>query len=565
MYPITTTYGNPLTPLSAKISISNHKQEMMDQLRQQQKQPQFTPFVQIDYPIEIYTHEILTQNQTLEEYHQEISDFLLELNEVSKPNMELYKQQPYLTFSIRLKLIDFLLKMSIRLKILPFVFFRAVKLFDRYCSKRIVLLDQSQLIIVTCLWIASKIQGGNNHFVNLSNNTTNIKTINDIGYGSGGKFLGPTERFRLPKLHELVKLCGNKCKYDASMFKQMELHVLNTLEWSLNEPYVEDYIVQSFEFNVFRNVENEFFKVKEYLSYLSLYSHDLIDITSNELSQVIIDLINEIFKLSPHDKYYQIINEEHELIKLDLMKYKFIKKNLIKSILNSSDYMLKLFNSKGPQYLFNQIHIMYKIPNKIPTPPGSIGSVSPTNINSPTTPCSYKRNRVESNSSIVEAPPSKVNNVNTINNNNRSDSPIRSYTTNTITATIMANTNTATPDNRPSPYSKIQHHIPFPSYSFNSPISQPPNAPLPIIANKIRQTSNGSSNNRGYRLPAINTNGHHHNNSSVSINSSASCGTREDISMLDIFELDYYRKHNGTPASDNDSPLFQTMKPTPIT
>ncbi|KAK6199601.1 cyclin-like protein, partial [Scheffersomyces amazonensis] len=343
----TTSYGNPLTPSTPPHIKANPYVKSENE--------QFKTFIQLDYPLELYAKEISIQTQTLEEYGKEVSEFMIRLCENSKPNMELYRQQPYLTFSIRLKLIDFLLKMTIRLKILPFVFFRAVKLFDRYCSKRIVLLDQSQLIVVTCLWIASKIQGGNNHFVNLNNNTTKIKTINDIGYGCGGKYLGPTERFRLPKLHELVKLCGAKCKYDASMFKQMELHVLNTLEWSLNEPYVEEFIVQSFEFNNFNSIDNEFFKVKEFLSYLSLYSYELIDVEALELSQVMVDIINETFKLTVNSKDYQVINDEHDLPSIDPTKYRFIKKNLIKSVLSASEYIVKLFNSKGPQYFYHQI------------------------------------------------------------------------------------------------------------------------------------------------------------------------------------------------------------------
>ncbi|ODV80765.1 cyclin-like protein, partial [Suhomyces tanzawaensis NRRL Y-17324] len=329
-------------------------------------------FFQYEYPTPLYQKELEVHQQSLNEYDEEIYQVMVDMLESNKPNLDLYKQQPYLTFSIRLKLIDFLLKMSIRLKILPFVFFKAVKIFDRYCSKRIVLLDQSQLIITTCLWIASKMQGGNNHFVNLSNleKLTSIKTINDLGYGSGGKYLGPTERFRLPKLHELVKLCGAKCKYDQGMFKQMELHVLTTLDWSLNDPSIEEFIIQSDEFSIVPEVANnagtslninEMFKIKEFLSYLSLYSFELIDTNLIDLGKVILDLINETFKLNIDNTNYQHIlaldGDMHP--EMDINKYKYIKKNVIKSVLNSSDFILKLFNSKGCQYLHQQIHSTY--------------------------------------------------------------------------------------------------------------------------------------------------------------------------------------------------------------
>ena len=155
-----------------------------------------------------------------------------------------------------------------------------------------------------------------------------------MGYGSGGKFIGPTERFRLPKLHELVKLCGAKCKYDQGMFKQMEVHVLNTLEWSLNDPSIEEFIIDSHEFNVldddeFDDDHIEFFKIKEYLSYVALYSHELIDINIIELGQVIMDIINEVFQLQPTDRNYQtILNcDSAHPIRFDIARYKHIKKH----------------------------------------------------------------------------------------------------------------------------------------------------------------------------------------------------------------------------------------------
>lgn len=356
-------------------------------------------FYQYNYPPQLYTSELNNHNQSLEEYSDDVYSSITQLLESNKPNLDLYKQQPYLTFSIRLKLIDFLLKMSIRLKILPFVLFKAVKIFDRYCSKRIVLLDQSQLIITTCLWVASKIQGGNNHFVNLNNldKLTSIRTINDLGYGSGGKYLGPTERFRLPKLHELVKLCGAKCKYDQGMFKQMELHVLTTLDWSLNDPSIEEFIVSSREFSIVPGQVNELFKVKEYLLYVVLYSFELIDVDLIEMSEVVMSLINEVFGFVQGDANFQVVNSANLDNDLDFdsppafdnfsstLKGSFstsskmvTKTHLIKSIINSSDFILKLFNSKGPQYLYKQIILHYS--NETSMTPRKRSITSPTSI-----------------------------------------------------------------------------------------------------------------------------------------------------------------------------------------
>lgn len=452
------------------------------------------PFHQFEYSQKLYKSEILQHENDLKEY-EEIYQHLIDNcnNSNLRPNLELYQQQPYINFNIRLKLIEFLLKMSIRLKILPFVFFRAVKIFDRYCSKRIILLDQSQLIITTCLWIASKIQGGNNHFINLNNidKMSDIKTINDLGYGSGGKFLGPTERFRLPKLHELVKLCGNKCKYDNSMFKQMELHILTTLNWNFNDASIDDFIMKSQDFNI-NNNNNEFFKIKEYLSYVSLYSNELIDVNIIDLSKVIVDLINETFNLNENHYYYQTLNgplnnDEDFFIegetnlpgyKFDLNTYKFIKKNLIKAILKSSDFLLQLFNSRGPQFLYNQMLMNYN----------------------------DQFNQLSQSSNSVQNSPSQGN-----------DSFRKDFIS-------------SQPPSIPVPY----------------PPSTPTDEsyiykPIPILSHSLIKKFDIK----------INTN-HQHNNSTLSINSSQSINT----SNTSIFDLDSRKFGVYTPVSDEDSPIY---------
>ncbi|RLV93114.1 Hypha-specific G1 cyclin-related protein 1 [Spathaspora sp. JA1] len=379
--------------------------------------PRGGKFTQLKYPQELYKSELKIHNANVSEYECDIYDNMAELIGQTRPNIELYKQQPYLTFPIRQKLVDFLLKISNRLKIIPFVFFKAVRLFDRYCSKRIVLLDQAQLIITTCLWIASKVQGGNNHFVNLNNlpKLDSIKTINDIGYGSGGKYLGPTERFRLPKLHELVKLCGAKCSYDVGMFKQMEVHILNTLEWSLNDPSIEEFIMSSHEFSIMNNVACEMVRVKTYLSYVCSYSSELIDVNVVDLGQVILDVINETFKLSFQDINYQTILNSPTPITMELERYKRIKRSLIKAIIESSEYMLILFNSRGPQFLYHQILNQYKVMVVVPSPITPVSPISaaasfqeelPHNI-SP----EYKPHVTSASASLSpRVPPSRTNN-----------------------------------------------------------------------------------------------------------------------------------------------------------
>lgn len=331
-------------------------------------------FFQYEYPVPLYNTEVDRHLAAVDEYDEDIHQAMMAEIEAHKPNVELYRQQPYLTPQVRAKLIDFLMKMGLRLKILPFVVAKAVRLFDRYCLKRIVLLDQSQLIITTCLWIAAKVSGGNNHFVNLSNidKIDGIRTIADVGYGSGGKYVGPTERFRLPKLHELVKLCGAKCRYDQGMFKQMEVHVLLTLEWGVNDAGVDEFLMLLAEFAVMPTVvadstvphqllTNQLFNIKRFLTYASLYQFELVEAHPVHLAHVICNVINETFNLTTSHHCYQLVGGLLEAsAPLDFHTYKHIKKYVIKLVLQLLEFILRLFGGKGPQYLYHQVCLHYK-------------------------------------------------------------------------------------------------------------------------------------------------------------------------------------------------------------
>lgn len=513
-----------------------------------------TRFLQFEYPPQLYRSEIERHSVNVNEYHQEIVATMLHSIKNNRPNLELYQQQPYLTFAIRGKLIDFLLKMSIRLKILPFVFFRAVKIFDRYCSKRVVLLDQSQLIITTCLWIALKVQGGNNHFVNLSNvgKLSDVKTITDLGYGSGGRLLGPTERFRLPKLHELVKLCGAKCKYDQGMFKQMEIHVLSTLEWSLNDPSIEEFLTNSSEFNITPLLEDstiarEIFKTKEYLSYVALYCNELIDVDVIELSEAICSITNEALNIRKNDCYYQKVNFVPSNDSDDEFFYestttttttpsnsrhlsmRVIKQHLISSVKNSSDFILKLFESAGPQQVYNSVMFNNNNNNSINTHISSYHALSP------------------------RQPPRKRNVTNSPNNNIHKKTPIGKYSC------------------IPPP-----HQLPHNFTAFNDKMYSPVVLPSVLLkynhshgdsvsgaSSTISTSSNfddgsDSLTPTATKLPHIITAITHNNNSQASLHSQ--CSSRNDGLIFDHESGQHPVCSAGTPSSEADSPLLHLMK-----
>lgn len=194
------------------------------------------------YPIELSNSELLSHFNTIREYNDDITRDSLRQCKKFRPDNKLIDQQPEMIPQLtRQSMVTFLYKLSIMSKVTNGIFYHAVRLYDRYCSKRIILRDQAKLVISTCLWLAAKTYGGCNHI------------INNYVIPTGGRFYGPNPRARIPRLSELVHYCNNKNnedgmqysggKFDESMFCQMELHILDTLNWNVYEPSINDFVL----------------------------------------------------------------------------------------------------------------------------------------------------------------------------------------------------------------------------------------------------------------------------------------------------------------------------------
>ena len=188
------------------------------------------------YPIELSNAELLAHYETVQDYHQEISLNCITQSCRLKPDSKLIDQQPELGPSkTRHVVVNFFFELALKTRVTNGIFYQAVRLYDRYCSKRIVLREQVKLVVATCLWLAAKTWGGCNHI------------INNVSVPTGGRFYGPNPRARIPRLSELIHLCNDSQTFDESMFTQMERHILNTLGWEIYEPMINDYILNADE------------------------------------------------------------------------------------------------------------------------------------------------------------------------------------------------------------------------------------------------------------------------------------------------------------------------------
>lgn len=109
-------------------------------------------------------------------------------------------------------LIDFLIEAHTAFQLLPETLFLTINLLDRYCSRRVVYKKHYQLVGCSALLIASK-------------------------FGD--------RKERVPTIKELKAMCCSL--YEDDMFTQMEWHVLQTLDWIIGHPTIDNFLQVALE------------------------------------------------------------------------------------------------------------------------------------------------------------------------------------------------------------------------------------------------------------------------------------------------------------------------------
>ncbi|ODV98010.1 hypothetical protein PACTADRAFT_185635, partial [Pachysolen tannophilus NRRL Y-2460] len=149
--------------------------------------------------------ETRTNKLLIQEYENEINGYYLTLEISSEVNPKMIDSQPEIQWYMRPFLLDFIIEMHSSFKLKPQTLFLCINIIDRYCAKRIVFKQHYQLIGCTALWLAAKYED---------------------------------KKSRVPTIRELAIMCRHV--YDDNMFKEMEMHMLSTLDWSLGHNSLED-------------------------------------------------------------------------------------------------------------------------------------------------------------------------------------------------------------------------------------------------------------------------------------------------------------------------------------
>ncbi|KAK2926491.1 Cyclin-like [Fusarium oxysporum f. sp. vasinfectum] len=138
------------------------------------------------------------------EYLEDIMQHMRQMEDETLPDVSLIDMQKDIQWPMRPYLIDFLIEAHAAFGLLPETLFLTVNLLDRYCSKRVVYKQHYQLVGCAALLIAAKYCD---------------------------------KKDRVPQIHELNNMCCGL--YEAGMFTEMEMHVVNTLDWAIGPTTVE--------------------------------------------------------------------------------------------------------------------------------------------------------------------------------------------------------------------------------------------------------------------------------------------------------------------------------------
>ncbi|GMM31628.1 cyclin [Martiniozyma asiatica (nom. inval.)] len=164
------------------------------------RRPIFKPYSSKLESMENYKNKIIVN-----EYMDTIALHLENLESQTSINPTMIDLQPEVKWYMRPYLVNFIIQMHSTLKLKPQTLFLCWSIIDRYCAKRIAFKQHYQLIGCTALWIASKYED---------------------------------KKSRVPTVGELVAMCSNV--YEDSMFREMEIHILSTLNWSVSHTSLED-------------------------------------------------------------------------------------------------------------------------------------------------------------------------------------------------------------------------------------------------------------------------------------------------------------------------------------
>ncbi|KAK6538719.1 hypothetical protein TWF694_010294 [Orbilia ellipsospora] len=198
---------------------------------------------------------------TADEYQEDVLDHMERMEAETLPDVDSIDIQTEIQWFMRPYLLDFLIEAHIAFQLLPETLFLTVNLLDRYCSKRVVFKRHYQLVGCAAMLIAAK-------------------------YGD--------KKDRVPTIRELQSMCCGL--YEEDMFVQMERHVLQTLNWIIGHPTVDNFLqIILSEVSYDPEVEN----MALYLSEIAMFHKDFVSTLPSVMARSSLALARHILGRTP--------------------------------------------------------------------------------------------------------------------------------------------------------------------------------------------------------------------------------------------------------------------------
>ncbi|KAK6527101.1 hypothetical protein TWF281_010293 [Arthrobotrys megalospora] len=198
---------------------------------------------------------------TADEYQEDILDHMERMEAETVPDVDSIDIQTEIQWFMRPYLLDFLIEAHIAFQLHPETLFLTVNLLDRYCSKRVVFKRHYQLVGCAAMLIAAK-------------------------YGD--------KKDRVPTIRELQSMCCGL--YEEDMFVQMERHVLQTLNWIIGHPTVDNFL-QMILSEVSYDPEVEYMAL--YLSEIAMFHKDFVSTLPSVMARSALALARHILGRTP--------------------------------------------------------------------------------------------------------------------------------------------------------------------------------------------------------------------------------------------------------------------------
>jgi hypothetical protein len=210
-------------------------------------------------------HEPVYHNpQLVEEYIEEIFDYVKSVEFDHLPNPMYMKLQTDINEKMRSILIDWLVEVHLKFKLLPETMFLTVNIIDRYLGKKNIMRNKLQLVGVTAMLIACKY-----------------------------------EEIYAPEIRDFVYITDKA--YTKEEILSMENDILLQLEYNITVPSSFRYLEL---FNVYLKLDDSAFMFCRYLLELFLVDYKMVKYNPTLLAAATIYITLKITKKGEYEKLY---------------------------------------------------------------------------------------------------------------------------------------------------------------------------------------------------------------------------------------------------------------------